>query len=349
VILDEDEVYREYLRKSAVAVIGGGSFGTVLANLVSANCTDVRMWVRDEGQARSINATRSNDYLPDLFLEPKVRASSNLEKIFGSGVQAVIWALPSKACRERARELARWFRGDEIVLHATKGVEAGSLKRISEVLREELPCPRIGVISGPNLADEIARGQPAATVVASRFEEVVKTGKTLLASPSFRVYGSFDMVGVEWAGTLKNVLAIAAGTLDGLNLGWNSRAMLMTRGLAEMARFGVRMGADPSTFLGLAGVGDTFATCSSPLSRNYRVGMRLARGESLEQILADLGSTAEGVQTVQIVEAHAKRLGVMMPITEGVAALIAGTRSAADVLRDLMSRPAYYEDSLSSR
>ena len=346
--LQGEEAYREYFRKAAVAVIGGGSFGTVLANAVLANCTDVRVWVRDEEQARAINATRSSEYLPNLALDPKVHAYSNLDRVFEGGVQAVIWALPSRACREQARALAKRFRGDEIILHATKGIEEGTLKRISTILREELPCPRIGVISGPNLADEIARGQPAATVVASNFDEVVKVGQILLSGDKFRVYGATDVIGVEWAGTLKNILAIAAGTIDGLNLGWNSRAMLITRGIAEMVRFGVAMGAQVPTFLGLAGVGDTFATCSSPLSRNYRVGMKLAQGMPLPQILEELGSTAEGVGTTKIVYEFAKSRGIYMPITEGVFLLLNGTQSASDTLRALMKRPPVYEDPIRS-
>lgn len=337
--------YREYLRKSAVAVIGGGSFGTVLANQVSKNCTDVRVWVRDEEQARAINATRSSEYIPSLSLDSKIHAYSNPDRVFEGGVQAVIWALPSKACRSQARALASKFRGDEIILHATKGIEEGTLKRVSVILREELPCPRIGVMSGPNLADEIARGQPAATVVASNFEEVVTTGQILLSGEKFRVYGATDVIGVEWAGTLKNILAIAAGTLDGMNLGWNSRAMLITRGLAEMVRFGTAMGAKPQTFLGLAGVGDTFATCSSNLSRNYRVGMKLAQGMPLEQILAELGSTAEGVSTAQIVYDYSKARSIPMPITEGVVNILKGRLTAGDALAELMRRPAVYEDS----
>lgn len=299
---------KDFWRNSKIAVIGGGSFGTALANIVARNSLEVRMWVRNEEHARAINATRVNQqYLPMLDLRPNLTAVSDLDRIFEGGVQAVIWALPSKVCRQEAKHLAHYFRGDEVVLHATKGVEEGSLKRISVILQEELPCRRIGVVSGPNLAHEIARGEPAATVVASNFEEVVAAGKSLLGTERFRIYCDDDVIGVEWAGALKNILAIASGALDALQLGWNARALLITRGLAEMVRFGVAMGANQATFLGLAGVGDLLATCSSPLSRNYRVGLRLAKGEKLEAILADLGSTAEGVRTTQSVWAFAQQ------------------------------------------
>ncbi|MBL7713840.1 MAG: NAD(P)-dependent glycerol-3-phosphate dehydrogenase [Bdellovibrionales bacterium] len=346
-LIDKDHpLYKEYFRKGTVAVIGGGSFGTTLANLVAENCSDVRMWVREEEQARNINATRTTKYIPGIPLNPKVHAYSGPERIFEGGVTAVIWALPAKVCREQAKALAKNFRGDEIVLHSTKGIEDGTLKTPCMILREELPCARVGVISGPNLADEISKGQPAATVVASKFDEVIRAGQILLTSKTFRIYGSNDVVGVEWAGTLKNIFAIAAGTLDALNLGWNSRSMLMTRGLAEMVRFGAAMGGDVSTFLGLAGVGDLFATCSSNLSRNYRVGIKLAQGQKVEQIVAELGSTAEGVRTARIVAQFAKKKGISMPITDGVVAMLDGSASAQDALRELMTRPPMFEEGI---
>jgi glycerol-3-phosphate dehydrogenase (NAD(P)+) len=331
---------KDFWRNSTIGVIGGGSWGTVLANIASKNCRDVRVWLRDEESVRTFNATRSNtQYLPEMQLNEKVHAYSSLERIFEGGVNAVIWALPSAACREQAKKLAPFFHGDELILHATKGIEAGTMKRISEILMEEIPCRRIGVISGPNLAHEVARGEPAATVVASAFSEVCEAGQTLLMSDRFRTYRATDVIGVEWAGVLKNILAIAAGALDAMQLGWNARAMLITRGLAEMVRFGVAMGAEESTFLGLAGVGDLLATCSSPLSRNYRVGLRLAKGETLEAILSDLGSTAEGVRTTESVWEFAQKRKISMPITEGVYRLLKGGVSVQDVLHQLMTRP----------
>ncbi len=331
---------KDFWSSSRIAVIGAGSFGTILANLAARNVREVRLWTRSEGQARIVNGTRVNrDYIPEMDLKPNVIAYSDLERVFEGGVQAVIWSLPSKAARVEAKRLAPFFRGDEILLHATKGVEEGSLKRISEVLREEIPCPRIGVISGPNLAHELARNEPAATVVASEFTEVQEAGRILLSGERFRVYVDNDVVGIEWAGTLKNILAIASGAIDAMKLGWNARALLITRGLAEMVRFGVAMGARESTFLGLAGVGDLMATCSSPLSRNYRVGVRLAQGDQLEQVLVELGSTAEGVRTTQSVYEFAQSHGITMPITEGVYRLLYHNMPIEEIIAHLMSRP----------
>lgn len=331
---------KDFWRNSKVGIIGGGSWGTVLANIVSRNCREVRVWLRDEESVRIMNATRMNpQYTSDMKLDEKIHAYSSLERIFEGGLQVVIWALPSQVCREQARTVAQHFHGDELVLHATKGIEAGTMKRMSEVLIEELPCRRIGVISGPNLAHEIAQGEPAGTVVASVFTEVCEAGQALLATDRFRVYSAPDIIGVEWAGALKNILALATGALDSLKLGWNARATLITRGLAEMVRFSLAMGAQESTFLGLAGVGDLLATCSSPLSRNYRVGLRLGQGESLSAILDDLGSTAEGVSTTQIVWKFASKRNISMPITEGVYRLLEGGSSVKEVLHSLMTRP----------
>ena len=331
---------KDFWRNSKLAVIGAGSWGSVLANLAAPNCREVRLWTRSEEQAKSINATRVNaEYWAEMKLHERIRAMTKIERAFEGGVHAVIWALPSKICREQARLFAPFFTGEEILLHATKGVEQGTLKRISEILREEIPCPRIGVISGPNLANEIARGEPAATVVASAFKEAVEAGQALLTTDRFRVYGESDVVGVEWAGALKNILAIASGALDALKLGWNTRATLIIRGLAEMVRFGKAMGARTETFLGLAGAGDLLATCSSPASRNYTVGYRLASGEGIDQILMNLGQVAEGVLTAETVHAFSEAHGISMPITAGVHSLIHGGASAQQVLHHLMTRP----------
>lgn len=335
---------KDFWRNSTIAVLGGGSWGSVLANLAAPNCRDVRLWVRSEEHARQINGTRTNpDYVPGMQIHERIHAMTDLGRVFEGGVQAVIWALPSSAAREQGKNVARHLTGEEIILHATKGIEAGSLKRISQILAEELPCARIGVISGPNLANEVAKSEPAATVVASHFEEALDAGVALLAGPRFRIYSCRDVIGVEWAGTLKNTLAIASGALDALGFGWNARSMLITRGLAEMVRFGDAMGAETSTFLGLAGIGDLLATCASPLSRNFRVGQALARGEPIEQILANLGATAEGVRTTRTVWEFARRHEIEMPITEAVFQLLEGKVKLADVMNRLMTRPAVAE------
>lgn len=331
---------KDFWRNIRVGIVGGGTWGTVLASMIAKNCREVRIWMRDEELTRSINATRFNQkYLPGLRLSEKIYAFSSLDRFFEGGIQLLLWALPSHGCREQARYVASSMSGDELVLHVTKGIEQGTMKRISEILVEEMPCRRIGVLSGPNLADEIARNEPTATVVASPFGEVCDAGQALLKNDRFRVYRASDVVGIEWAGALKNILAIAAGALDSMHLGWNARAMLITRGLAEMVRFSSFMGAQESTFLGLAGVGDLLATCCSPLSRNFRVGQRLAQGESLQQILLDLGSVAEGVGTTESVWEFASKHKISMPITEGVSHLLKSEMPLQEIVHQLMTRP----------
>lgn len=331
---------RDFWSDSRVAVLGGGSFGTVLANLAASNCSEVTLYVRAEDQARAMNATRMNpNYVKNLVLDPKIRAVSTYEKVFERGQDLVVFALPSHATREQAKAVAPLLSGSELVLHATKGIEELSLKRISQVLGDELPVLRIGAISGPNLAGEIAAGEPAATVVASPFDEVVQAGERVFSTPRFRVYKTRDLVGVEWGGTLKNIYAIASGMLESRGLGWNTKSLLLSRGLAEMVRFGVAMGAVPETFLGLSGMGDLFATCSSSQSRNFRVGYHLAKGESLAEVLSELGQVAEGVRTTRIIYEFAKSRSVEMPITEVVYRILAGEWSVEEGLRHLMTRP----------
>lgn len=296
------------------------------------------MWIRSEDSVRAFNSTRVNaSYFPELQLNERVHAYSTFDRFFEDGLNVLLWALPSEICREQARLVAPWIKGDEVVLHATKGIEPESLKRVSEVLAEELPTRRIGVISGPNLAYEIAKGQPTATVIASAFAEVCEAGESLLSNEGFRTFPMTDVIGVEWAGALKNILAIAAGALDALQFGWNTRAFFITQGLNEMIRFSVAMGAKESTFFGLAGMGDLLATCSSPMSRNYRVGSQLAQGHSLATVLADLGVTAEGVRTTLSVWEYAVKQKIPMPITERVYRILKEEVSAKEALLSLMS------------
>lgn len=329
---------KDFWSKSKIVVFGGGHWGTVLANLATRNCAEVWVILRNEETARAINSTKTNtQYLPEYKLSEKIRAVSQVERAFEAKPQAVIWALPSKATREEAKKVAKYFTGEEILIHATKGVEATTLKRMSTVLKEEIPCPRIGVISGPNLAHEVAKGDPAGTIVASRYDEVIQAGRILFTSPTFKVFGSSDMVGVEWAGVLKNVLAIAAGCIDSLGLGWNARAMLLTGGLAEMARFGDVLGAESGTFLGLAGMGDMLATCSSPLSRNYRIGQGLGQGKSLNEIVESLGSVAEGILTAETVWNYAKTRDIRMPITRGVYLLTQGELTPQEFVQETLN------------
>ncbi len=331
---------KDFWSNSRVAVLGGGSFGTVLANIAAKNCAEVSLYMRSEEQCRTMNSTRSNpNYVKDLVLDPKLKAVSSYEKLFEQPLDLILFAFPSHASREQAKNVAPFLRGSEIVLHSTKGIEEQSLKRISVVLAEELPVIRIGALSGPNLAGEIAKNEPAATVIASPFDDVVVAGEAVFSTPRFRVYTSHDIVGVEWGGTLKNIFAIASGILDSVGFGYNTKALLMSRGLAEMVRFGVAMGADSETFLGLAGMGDLIATCSSNQSRNYRVGYHLAKGQKLEDVLKELGQVAEGVRTTRIVYEFAKEREVEMPITESIYKIISGEWTPEQGVAHLMTRP----------
>ncbi len=328
---------KDFWSKSIVGVVGGGSWGTVLAQLMSANCAEVRLWLRDEELARSINGTRVNSrYFPELLLDRKICAYSSFERFFDGGeINLLVWVLPSMVCRENARRIAPFLHGHELILHATKGIEVGSMKRVSEILVEEMPIRRVGVISGPNLAHEIARQVPAGTVVSSLFPEVRSAGRILLERDFFRVYEERDLIGVEWAGALKNILAIASGALDARGCGTSARSLLLTRGLAEMVRFGVRLGATEQAFLSLAGVGDMLATCSSSLSRNYVVGYQLAHGEKLDAVLQRLGRVAEGVTTAESVGSFARLQGIDMPITQSVCRLLEGRITVDEMIRQM--------------
>ncbi len=330
---------KAFWSKSTVAILGGGSFGTVLSNLIAKNCDSVRVYVRAEDQARAMNSTRMNpSVFKDLVLDSKVKAFSDYERLFEVPVNVVISALPSHATRSAAKTYGKFLQGSELVLHATKGIEEGTLKRMSVVLREELPIGRVGVISGPNLAAEIAKGDPAATVVASAFEEIIEAGERLLSSEKMRVYGSNDVAGIEWAGTLKNIFAIASGMLEAKGYGFNTKAMMLSRGLAEMVRFSVAMGADAKTFIGVAGVGDLIATCSSNQSRNFRVGFHLAQGDTLAEVLEELGQVAEGVRTARTISAYARQNGIAMPITDALAAIVDGKLTVEQGMAQLMVR-----------
>lgn len=334
-----------------VAVVGGGSWGTAIAQLLGQGGRPVRMWLRDAELARRINRERCNPrYLPEAKLGSGVMASADLAEVLRPS-RTIFLVVPSKGFREVARAMASHLDGDRLLIHATKGLEGDNCTRMSEVLREETSCRRIGVMSGPNLAAEIAAGHPAATVIASRYDEVVEEARRILVGPGFRVYASRDVIGTEWGGVLKNVVAIAAGVSQGMGFGMNTMAMLTTRGLAEMTRFGLAVGAEMDTFLGLSGVGDLVATAFSPLSRNYRVGLALAEGQSLEEITGGMRQVAEGIRTTQLVHALAARKGIYMPIVEAVHRALFDAVPPGEALADLMAlnRNPYEAESVRSR
>jgi glycerol-3-phosphate dehydrogenase (NAD(P)+) len=251
----------------------------------------------------------------------------------------ILLVVPSHGLRELAYELGDFVTGEHVVVHATKGIEQQSFKRMSEILLEETCLRKIGVLSGPNLARELAARHPTGTLVASRFDEVFRRSHAALHNDYFRVYWGHDVIGAEVGGAFKNIVALAAGVAAGLGLGENTKALLLTRGMSEMARLGASMGADVLTFGGMAGFGDLIATCSSSLSRNHQVGARLAKGESLEAIQHDMRMVAEGVKTTRAVYAYASKKGLDLPIVRAVYHLLYENGDVPTLLKDLMAIP----------
>lgn len=325
-----------------VAVVGAGSWGTTVAALASVNTPTV-LWSRRPELAEQINAAHVNaDYLPAFTLPAALHATASIADAVADA-DVLIMAVPSHGFRAVAHEAAEYLRPWVPVVSLAKGLERESLMRMTEVAADEMPGRPVGVMTGPNLAKEIMAGQPAASVVAIPDATIAAELQRILTQPSLRVYTNPDVVGCEVAGVVKNVIAIAAGMAEGMGFGDNTRATLITRGLAEMSRLGVAMGGDPLTFAGLAGMGDLIATCSSKQSRNNSVGLALGRGESIEDILAAMNMVAEGVKSSPSVLDLARRYGVDMPITEQVVAVCHEGRSARDALAALMSRTSKSE------
>ncbi|WP_339339302.1 NAD(P)H-dependent glycerol-3-phosphate dehydrogenase [uncultured Oceanicoccus sp.] len=323
-------------QRHKIAVLGGGSFGTAIANIMAENNHDVCLWLRNQDRADEINRDHINSaYLPDYPLNPLLKASTSLAESV-TDCDIIFMAVPSHSCRAVAAEVAQYIGKAVIVVSTTKGIEHDGFKLMSEVLSEQLPDARIGVLSGPNLAKEIVAKQITATVIASADENLNDTIQALLHCANFRVYASSDVFGVELGGALKNVYAIMAGMAAALGIGQNTISMLITRSLAEMSRFAVQKGADPMTFLGLSGVGDLIATCSSPLSRNYRVGYKLGQGKNLDEIVAELGQVAEGVNTLKLLKEQAEQLEVYMPLVNGLYDIIYMQKDINDVVGALM-------------
>lgn len=331
------------VRPLEVAVLGGGSWGTTLAQLCALAGGRVRFWMRDRETVREIREHRTNRrYTGPAALAAGIEPTDDLAEAVG-GARLVLAVVPSAAARLVIRELGAVVLADQIVVHATKGLELETGWTLSRIVREETAIRKLGVLSGPNIAPEILAGLPAATVVASDYPEVVDVTQRALTGPRFRVYANDDVIGVELGGALKNIIAIASGIVTGLGLGENARSLLMTRGLAEMARFAVHRGARLLTLAGLAGMGDLVVTCASPYSRNYRVGLGLARGQALPDILRELGMVAEGVRTTRVVHALAAREGLHMPITAALARVLEGELDVLRAIAELMEHPARAE------
>jgi len=325
-----------------VAVVGAGSWGTTVAHLCADNAPTM-IHSRREDVTDAINSNHENPrYLKGFSLHPELRASTALDDVVRQA-DVLVMGVPSAGFRDTLLAIRPHLRPWVPVVSLAKGLELGTRKRMTQLVEEELPGHPVGVLTGPNLAKEILAGNAAAAVVAFTDLTIAEQLQHVFSSQLFRVYSSSDVVGCELGGALKNVIALAAGMADGLETGDNTRAAIITRGLAELTRLGVAMGGEPATFAGLAGMGDLLATCMSPQSRNRHVGERLGRGETIDQITADMDQVAEGVKSAPIVVEIAEELGVYMPIAEQVRACVQEGRSANEAYVGLVASPAQRE------
>jgi glycerol-3-phosphate dehydrogenase (NAD(P)+) len=330
------------MRSASVTVIGGGSWGTTVAALAAANASTT-LWARDPNTAREVMEQHTNvRYLGDRSLPNTLHATSALAEAL-AGADVVVFGVPSHTLREVVRVAAEHVRPWVPLLSLIKGLEPGSRLRPTQVIAEELPGHPVGLLSGPNLAREVLDGYAAAAVIATADADVAVALQPLFRSRVFRVYRNDDVLGSEMGGVLKNIVAIASGMADGLGVGDNTRAMVITRGLAEITRLGVAMGGQEQTFAGLTGLGDLMATCMSPLSRNRRVGQQLARGKTLDEIDAEMQQVAEGVKSARAVMQLAEEYDVAMPIAAEVDAVINEGRHPVDAYRGLRRTAAESE------
>lgn len=325
---------------SKVAVLGAGSWGTAFAMVLADAGNDVMIWARREEVAASINDRRENvDYLPGIELPRTISGTADPEQAL-SGADVVILAVPSQSLRANLPAFVPYLEPDSVLVSLMKGIELGTLERMSEVIQEvaDVDAGRIAVVSGPNLAKEIARREPAASVVACADEDVVTMLQKRCHSPAFRPYTSVDVLGCELGGAYKNVVALCVGMAVGLGFGDNTTASLITRGLAETARLAMRLGANPLTLMGLAGLGDLVATCSSPLSRNRTFGEKLGLGMTVDEIYASTRQVAEGAKSCSSIRALAEKTGVEAPIAEHVDEVVAGRMTTSEMMEAFISR-----------
>ncbi|MEY9861836.1 glycerol-3-phosphate dehydrogenase (NAD(P)+) [Catenulispora sp. GAS73] len=323
------------------AVFGTGMWGTAMSIVLADAGNEVVMVGRREAQIAAINADHENaEYFPGVRLPDAVRATTDAAEAL-AGAEFAYLSVPAQTLRANLTAWKDLIGPDTVLVSLMKGLEVGTAKRMTEVIREltGFGRERVAVLSGPNLSPEIARRQPAASVVASRDEDVALRLQAATNGPYFRTYTASDVTGVELGGVVKNVIGLAVGIADGMGFGDNTKATIITRGLAETARLGAALGADPYTFSGLAGLGDLVATCASPLSRNRSFGVHLGRGLTLEQAQAEVKQTAEGVKSCEAVLELADRHGVEMPIAETVVAIVHDGRAPAEMLKELMTRP----------
>lgn len=325
---------------SKVAVLGAGSWGTALSIVLSDNGHEVNLWTHHRKQAEVMNTTHKNEKYLEIMIPEQIKAFYNMEEAI-AGAEVIVIVTPTKAIREVCRQLNDVLRHSVTLIHASKGIEPDSLKRVSEMISEEMSnyaYEDIVVLSGPSHAEEVAKRQPTTVTVTSINEEKAKLAQDLFINKSFRVYTSSDLIGIELGGALKNIIALGAGISDGLGYGDNAKAALLTRGLAEIARLGTSLGANPLTFLGLPGVGDLVVTCTSVHSRNWRAGHLLGSGKTLNEVLDQMGMVVEGVRTTKAAYQFAQKQNIDMPITTGIYQLLFEGKAPKEVVEDLMNR-----------
>jgi glycerol-3-phosphate dehydrogenase (NAD(P)+) len=324
-----------------VAVLGGGSFGTVLANIAASNGNNVSLWVRDSDQALRINSEGANStYHPELQLSPNIAASEILEDVIKDS-DIVLIATPSIIFENIVQRITPMLETGAYIISCTKGIKLDPFRSMTDIISMNVDINRncVGVLSGPNLAREIADKKVAGTVIASSSEELITTVKNALSSESFKVYSSNDIQGVELAGALKNIYAIICGMADALGVGENALGLILTRSMAEMSRFAVAKGANPITFLGLAGMGDLVATCTSNLSRNFQLGAHLGAGLSLDMAKTKVGQVAEGVRTLAVIKEESSKLNIKMPLVDSLHDIIYKKSSPNALIDDLVNNP----------
>ena len=321
-----------------IAVLGGGSFGTVLANLAASNGHNVSLWVRDSDQALRINSEGANTvYHPELKLSENILATDSLEEVLKDASMVFI-ATPSIIFEQIIKRISNLIEDDSYIISCTKGILGNPFRSLSEIIRERVENT-LGVLSGPNLAKEIADMKVAGSVIASSDNELINSVKSVLSSQTFKIYSSDDMQGVEFAGALKNIYAIICGMADSLEVGENALGLILTRSMAEMSRFAVAKGANPMTFLGLAGMGDLVATCTSKLSRNYQLGYNLGKGMKIDEAKENIGQVAEGIRTLEVIKNESIELGIKMPLVESLYNIIYLESSPSALISDLDNNP----------
>ena len=326
-----------------ICVLGAGSWGSALALVLAKKGYDVSIWTLSEEQAEKMNKTKENiDYLPGVLFPNNIKVTTNLEESV-QGSKIVLMAVPSQAIRSICKQIKPFIKEEQILVDVAKGLEKGTGLRLSEVCKQELPNNPYVALSGPSHAEEVAKDIPTTVVVASDELEVAQTVQDIFMSPKFRVYTNPDIVGVELGGALKNIVAFGAGICDGLGLGDNAKAALMTRGIREIGRLGAAMGADASTFAGLSGIGDLIVTCTSMHSRNRRAGILIGQGKGLEETLKEVKMVVEGITATEVAHEVAKELNVDMPITNAIYSVLHGGANANEVVIELMMRNKTHE------